>query len=186
MADLLNSIFFALWFFLPAGLANATPIFAKKIPILNKFSTPMDFGKKIQGQRIFGDNKTWRGLLLGVIIATLTLLIQKIIYNQSPNLQNYLGLDYNNISIWLGVLMGAGALLGDATESFIKRQINISPGKSWFPFDQLDYIIGAIIFSSFIITLTITNYVIIIVVWFLLHLISSYIGYLLGLKDQPI
>jgi hypothetical protein len=36
---------FALWFFLPAGVANAAPVFANKIPVLNRWKTPMDFGK---------------------------------------------------------------------------------------------------------------------------------------------
>jgi CDP-2,3-bis-(O-geranylgeranyl)-sn-glycerol synthase len=82
--------------------------------------------------------------------------------------------------------MGFGALLGDAIESFFKRQARVKPGNTWFPFDQIDYIIGGLLFSLPVITLGVKYYFLILVVWLLLHLISSYIGYLLGLKTKPI
>ena len=60
-----KDILFALWFFLPAGLANAAPVFASRIPKSEKLALPLDFGKSFRGKRIFGENKTFRGLLAG-------------------------------------------------------------------------------------------------------------------------
>lgn len=184
---MINYIIFALWFFAPAGFANATPVFAKKIPWIKKWTTPIDFGKSYRKKRILGDNKTWRGFCFGVLIAMLTLMIQKTLYIESSWLQATIPqIDYSSVSLWLGFLLGFGALLGDAFESFIKRQLNIVSGEAWFPFDQIDYIIGGILFSSLIINLTPNYNVTILLVWFSLHLISSYIGYLLGLKEKPL
>ena len=61
----MSNFWFALWFFLPAGLANGAPVIANKVPLINKWITPLDFGKTWGGKRIFGSNKTWRGLVVG-------------------------------------------------------------------------------------------------------------------------
>jgi len=83
-------------------------------------------------------------------------------------------------------LFAIGALGGDAIESFFKRQRNIKSGGSWVPFDQLDYIIGSVLVSLFFVILTPMQYVWIFIVWFILHLLASYLGYLVGLKKDPI
>ena len=40
-----------------------------------------------------------------------------------------------------------GALLGDVIESFFKRRVGKDRGQDWIPFDQLDFLVGALIFS---------------------------------------
>ena len=40
-----------------------------------------------------------------------------------------------------------GALFGDIIESFFKRRIGKNRGENWIPFDQLDFIVGVLIFS---------------------------------------
>ena len=184
---MINTVLFALWFFLPAGIANASPVFANKIPLLKSWRTPLDFGKSYRGSRIFGKNKTWRGLLSGVVIATVVLLLQRWLYSHNIWLQTtFTQINYQTVTLWLGPLLGAGALLGDALESFIKRQAGIESGEMWFPFDQIDYIIGGILLSSLVITLSPAYNVAILLVWFGMHLIASYVGFLLGLKEKPI
>lgn len=183
---MINTIVIALWFFAPAGFANAAPVLANKIPLINKWYTPMDFGKSYRGKRVLGDNKTWRGFCFGVLIATLTYFLQRYLYVQIDFIRDFISIDYSTASIWLGFLLGVGALLGDAIESFIKRQFNVPSGEAWFPFDQIDYIIGGILLSSLIIALKPIQNITILMVWFGLHLVSSYVGYLLGLKDKPI
>ncbi len=184
---MIEYIIFALWFFLPAGLANASPIFANRIPGLNQWKTPIDFGKSYKGKRILGNNKTWRGFCFGVVVAITTLAIQRVLYADNAWLQNNItAIDYTDVSLWLGFLLGAGALIGDAVESFFKRQSDVPSGESWFPFDQIDYIIGGILLSALVVTLSPAYNITIFLIWFSLHLISSYIGFLLGLKDKPI
>lgn len=183
-----GEILWALWFFLPAGLANVAPILANKVPYLNQFSIPMDFGKEFRGKRILGDHKTWRGIFSGMVLGALFGVLQIIIVrNFDLYFLSAVNFDYDSSkTILLGLLLGLGALLGDATKSFFKRQLNIKSGDSWFPFDQIDYIVGGCLFASTLVVLNPKDYLNILIVWFGLHLLFSYIGFLLKLKDKPI
>lgn len=185
----LELILFALVWFLPAGIANMTPVIVAKIPGIRRFSQPIDFGRSFRGKRILGDHKTWRGLLLGTLAGSLVMV---------PQYASFYGFILpENLPAWqvrlhqinpiiLGALLGFGALAGDMTESFIKRQFDIPSGKSWFPWDQIDYILGAILLSALYIQLPWGIYLTTAIVYFALHLGTSYLGYLLGFKSDPI
>lgn len=174
----MNHYLFAILFFLPAGLANIAPILANKIPILNKWKTPIDLGKKVRGKRMLGPNKSWRGLVTGTFAGGLgAMIIYPFISNQiSSSVEHFI----------IGATIGFGALLGDAIESFFKRQKGIQSGNSWLLFDQLDYVIGAMVFSRLFVRLDLSEYIGVIVFYFLGHLVMTYLGYLLKLKDKPI
>ncbi len=174
---MIESVFFAIWFFLPAGVANAAPVVANKIPLLNTWHTPIDLHKSFRGIRVLGDNKTWRGLLTGTIAGGLTASLQHLAINRGGTLAEV---------FLLGCILGFGALVGDAVESFFKRQKGIPSGKSWFPFDQTDYIIGGLVFIYPFTQLPIHIVLLIFITFFGLHLVVAYIGYLLKLKDRPI
>lgn len=185
---MLNDLLFTLWFFLPAALSNMIPIPLAKVPWLKKYEAPMDFGKTYRGKRIFGSHKTWRGFIAGIITATLVLWLQQWLvanYDWAATLTSQV--DYAHLpTLLLGPLFAIGALGGDAIESFFKRQRNTPPGHGWFPWDQLDYIIGASILTAPLVALTFWQYAWLIVLWFVIHLISSYIGWLTGFKERPI
>lgn len=167
----------AILLFLPAGVANATPVFANRIPLLNRWSTPMDFGLTWRNKRLLGNNKTWRGVLTGTILAGITGWLLFPITDSGQSRLVVLG---------LSLLMGFGALLGDALESFIKRQRGVPAGHSWFPFDQIDYIIGGLLIITPFANISVAMMAVIFVTYFALHLIVAYAAYLAGLKDRPI
>ncbi len=131
----MNTLLFAIWFFLPAGAANAAPILAAKLPYLSRLSAPIDAGKKYRGRRILGEHKTWRGLATGIVTATVIVFIQQLLNQGSyvefipEDAEGYLF----HSPLLLGFLFGFGALAGDAIESFFKRQKNVPAGKAWFP-----------------------------------------------------
>ncbi len=174
----MNHFFLVLIFFLPAGLANLAPVIANKIPILNQWKTPIDFGIMLNGKRLLGDNKTWRGLVFGILVGAVTgwLTYQYISDVAVQQLSHF----------WIGGLLGGGALFGDSLESFFKRQLNIPSGSSWFPYDQIDYVLGAILFSLPIVRFSVLDYFSVIGFYFLAHLLTSFIGFKLKLKDKPI
>lgn len=182
----MSELIFALWFFLPAGVANAAPVFANKIPILKNWKTPVDFGKSYRGKRILGDNKSWRGIISGTLTGGITALLVYLIY---PNAAEVLW--YNPIvpaldMFVVGCALGFGALFGDVVESFFKRQYGVPAGHSWFPFDQIDYILGGLLLVTPFVSLQSIQYIVIIATWFGLHIFFAYAGYLLRLKDKPI
>jgi len=188
----MDTILFALWFFLPAGVANASPVIAKRLPYLSKLDAPLDFCAVYRGHRVFGPHKTWRGLIAGICAASLVVYGQQLIFqHHEVGLlalgAAWQGTDYlRHPAILTGFLFGFGALMGDAIESFIKRQRGIGAGEVWFPYDQLDYIIGGCLAISLLARLEPAQYAAIFSVWFLLHLLFSYIGYRLRLKSKPI
>jgi CDP-2,3-bis-(O-geranylgeranyl)-sn-glycerol synthase len=181
-------ILFVLWFFAPAGLANAAPVFAARIPLLNKLGTPIDGGKTFRGKRLFGDHKTVRGFISGILLATIIVLLQMYLFRHVSWFKHTsLYVDYaNSKSLLLGPLLGFGALFGDAVKSFFKRQCNVPSGESWIPFDQIDYIVGGVLFSLPIVVLHPTDILLLFIVWVIVHPLSTFIAWLLGLKDKPI
>jgi CDP-2,3-bis-(O-geranylgeranyl)-sn-glycerol synthase len=185
---LFSDVIFALWFFLPAGIANAVPVFVSKIPIIDKFNAPMDGGRKFHGKPIFGAHKTWRGLIAGIIFATITLAFQQLAVRHSGWLRSETHqVNYATLrTLIVGPLFAIGALGGDAIESFFKRQRSIPTGHGWFPFDQTDYIIGGAIATMPFVSLSILEYVWLLFLWLVVHIVASSIGYLIGVKDRPI
>lgn len=186
---MIREIIFSLWFMLPAACANVAPIIAAKLPGLRRWRTPIDFNRQYRGVAIFGPHKTWRGIVTGMVVATVVLWMQQFLVIDSGWLQNNTihYLNYETVSIFiLGPLLALGALGGDALESMLKRRRGIPSGKSWLPFDQLDYIIGAIIVTLPIVLLPWRLYAWMVVIWFGIHLLTSYVGWRLHLKDAPI
>jgi CDP-2,3-bis-(O-geranylgeranyl)-sn-glycerol synthase len=143
----LDQIPAVLYFFVPAYLANMSPVLVQRW--FTSLAAPIDAGCMFRGRRILGDHKTWRGLLAGIVVAPLVLELQ-ILTHQAGYMHGVALLDYGTCSLWLGVLMGLGTGIGDAVKSFFKRQIGIAPGASWIGFDQLDFLIGAYAFASMV------------------------------------
>lgn len=173
----MNDYVAAVLFFLPAGLSNLIPVLANHVPGLQRWTTPLDFGKTWRGRRLLGDNKTWRGLVCGTLTGGLTaVIVSRLNANTVVTIAPF----------WIGCLLGFGALLGDAIESYFKRLRGLHPGASWFPFDQLDFIIGGLLLVYPFVRLPVWAMVTILIAYFLLHLLLSYIGYVLRLKRTPI
>ena len=178
----------AVWLYVPAGLANMAPVIAKNIPVLKRFTQPLDMNKTFHGKRVFGSHKTLRGLLAAIIVGMSAGFLQVAFYNVFawPS-TNITPLDYSSLNVALvGGVLGFGAIFGDAVKSFFKRQVNIPPGKNWFLFDQVDYVIGAILVSLPFFQLPIAQYVFITLVGILLHPIINVISWLLRLQDKPL
>ena len=185
--NILTDIFFSFWFFAPAGLANVCAFASGKIRFLRPFNYPVDFGLHLRGKRILGSHKTLRGFVVGIIAAIIGVYLQVFFYNIFPWQQRIFPISYDAINpVLFGFLLGFGALAGDSIKSFFKRQMGIQPGRSWFPYDQIDYILGGIFFTWFYIPLAWYEYIIIFFVWFLIHPLITFLGYLLKLRRKPI
>lgn len=166
------------YFMLPAYFANMAPVFCKNI--LKFLAKPIDKGKKLGGKPIFGENKTWRGLLVAVVFATIITFIQYLLKNSTTSI---IIVDYSNWLI-LGFLLGLGAILGDLIKSFFKRRIGKKSGQPWIPFDQLDYTIGAILFVSIIFFPGWGIVITALILDFILHIIVNHISFWLHLRSE--
>ncbi|MCL2358707.1 MAG: CDP-2,3-bis-(O-geranylgeranyl)-sn-glycerol synthase [Nitrososphaerota archaeon] len=162
----------ALKFIFPAYCANATPVLAGG-------GTKMDFDKNfIDGKRIFGNNKTWRGFFLGWAVGFLVGIVEGFIFG------------FDNYPLLFSVLIPLGALLGDLTGAFIKRRIDIVPGGLLPIVDQIDFVVGAVVFALplALISWQGLSWEVIVIVLLLtppIHLLTNFIAYKLKLKRHP-
>lgn len=139
---MIHQYFLILYIALPAFVANMVPIIATKLDLCPRLNTPLDNGVIFRGRRLLGKNKTVRGLFFGTVCGALISSLQHIL----PFLPE---IKFTTLStaFLFGALAGFGALVGDALASIIKRQLDIASGKPFIPLDQIDYIIGFLIFT---------------------------------------
>ena len=177
---MVNLILQCFYFMLPAYFANMAPVIVKNI--FNKLKVPIDFNKKINNKPVFGRNKTFRGLIFGVLFAIVTAYLQFLLHSNNIFVDISI-VDYSN---WLsiGFLLGFGAIFGDLVESFVKRRMDYKPGKAFVPFDQLDFVIGALIFVAPLVVLSLNKVIIILILSFILHMIVNHIAYYTGIRNE--
>jgi CDP-2,3-bis-(O-geranylgeranyl)-sn-glycerol synthase len=177
----------ALWLMLPAYLSNM-------LPVVVGGGAPIDLGRRWRdGKRLLGDGKTWRGLLLAPLLAaSITFALQWLVDHTAWG-QAYGFPGWGAWPTWfvLAYALGLGALTGDALESFVKRRTGRDRGERWFPFDQLDFILGALLFgflvgpAHFLALFTWPRLLAIVLLTPALHLLVNWLGYKLGLKAVP-
>jgi CDP-2,3-bis-(O-geranylgeranyl)-sn-glycerol synthase len=164
----------AVWFIFPAYCANAAPV-------IFGGGKPMDFGKTFfDGKPLLGSHKTFRGFLAGIIVGTLVGVVQTVIFEQvlfqySPQFR---------YSILLGFMLSLGALTGDLVESFVKRRLNRSPGSSLPVADQIDFILGAFLFSIPVSPPSLLAALIILLITIPIHLLTNLGAALLNMKNK--
>lgn len=164
---------------LPAYFANMAPVIVKRVNFLNY---PADFGKTINGKPIFGKNKTFRGFVFGILFAIAISYLQSIGY-KSELLGKISFIDYSSWLIF-GFLMGLGALLGDLAKSFFKRRAGISPGDRFIPFDQTDFVIGALIFVIPVFGFSLKVFLTSLALSFMLHIVVNHISFYLKIRNE--
>ncbi len=173
----------ALWFIVPAYVANSVPVNVSKIKELERFGRPIDGGRKWLGVRILGDGKTWRGLFSGVFMGTLIGLIQILIQR---DVAEFFRAPLPQMSIELAFMLSTGALVGDMAASFVKRRAGLRQGDPAPLLDQLDFVFGAFFFA-WLLTRTIDydRFFIIVVITPVIHLFTNFVAWFWKLKREP-
>jgi CDP-2,3-bis-(O-geranylgeranyl)-sn-glycerol synthase len=170
-----------LYLFVPAYLANMSPVLVQGH--FESLARPIDGGRCWRGRRILGDHKTWRGLVAGVVTGVVVYEVQRLLHDAGL-LHGLALLDYGAWPIVGGLLMGLGALLGDAVKSFAKRQIGIAPGASWLGFDQMDFYVGAWVLLAPLYVPPMAAFVASLPFVLVGDVATNALGYALGLKDS--
>ncbi len=70
-----------------------------------------------------------------------------------------------------GLSVGLGALVFDIVKSFFKRQKGIKPGKLWYPYDQMSWIVGVVVVQSLFFSVGLAYVTITFISGLILHLI---------------
>lgn len=164
---------------LPAYFANMAPVIVKHIKL---FVFPIDFDKQLNNKPILGKNKTFRGLIFGVIFAIIIGYMQFLLYD----VEFFKNVSFINYQNWLlfGFLMGLGALTGDLAKSFFKRRLGLKPGARFIPFDQTDFVVGALVFIKPIFGVTSKIFVVSLLLSFILHIIVNHLSFYLKIRNE--
>ncbi len=162
--SIINEIVYPIIYILPAYVANGAPV-------IFGGGKPIDFGKKFRNKPIFGNHKTIRGLIAGILFGILIAFIESIF------------LPYMLI---IGIMESIGTHIGDLLGSFIKRQFDIKEGASIPLLDQYLFFVFALLLAyPFGHMPDIFGLLLIIILTGLLHRITNIIAYLIGLKEVP-
>jgi CDP-2,3-bis-(O-geranylgeranyl)-sn-glycerol synthase len=165
--DIAVLIIEALKFIFPAYCAHGAPVLAGGGP-------PLDFGKNFfDGKRIFGKNKTFRGFFFGWLIGILVGIVEGLVFG------------FATYSVLFSVLTPLGALVGDLTGAFIKRRLNIAPGGLLPVIDQIDFVVGALLFSLPLSMISWELALVVLVITPPIHLFTNFLAYKLKLKNNP-
>jgi CDP-2,3-bis-(O-geranylgeranyl)-sn-glycerol synthase len=171
---MLDLILKSLYFFLPVYFANMAPVLFTSVRFAD---TPIQ-------EKWFGKNKTWRGILVSTLTGGIVFWIQQLAHAQGFTSLSLI--EYTHYPVVLGFSMGFGAIIGDLVKSYYKRKEGIAPGKPWYFFDQIDFVLGGILFSFFFIVPSANVILVLLIASPILHLIVNYIGYVVGIRKNKI
>lgn len=140
----------------------------------------IDYGKNLyDGRRVFGDGKTWKGLVAGVAFGTLAAIILALLDNFFvPQVQF-------REKVLVGLLLSCGTMAGDLLGSFLKRRLAISQSSQHEFFDQLLFLGGALVFASPVFLPRLETIVFLIAVTYILHKLFNWMAHRLNLKKVP-
>jgi len=147
-------------------IANGTPVMVTYL-CGGQGHRPVDSGRVLtDGHRLFGASKTWRGMALA-LLATLSgaLLLE--------------------LPVWIGLVIGATAMLGDLLSSFIKRRLGLPSSGRALGLDQIPEALLPVLAVADTLGLSGTAIVGIVAGFVVLELALSRILYRIGLRNQP-
>jgi CDP-diglyceride synthetase len=148
------------------GVANATPILAKKI-FGQRFSFPIDGGIHWpDGRALLGSSKTVRGVLLSIVATALA----------APLL---------GLTPALGAALAASSMLGDLLSSFTKRRMGLKPHSQALGLDQIPEAALPLILLHAQLGLSLWQGMVIVFLFFVLELLLSRLLYRWHLRDRP-
>ena len=181
---------------LPLILSGIVNMLFVKTPIYKKYKIPIDCNKNwIDGKRIFGDNKTFIGFISMIVFCIIFQILWGYVGELCQlNSQNdwYLiysnSIGYNAVS---GFLVGLFYMLFELPNSFIKRRINIIPGKTdkgikgvvFFVIDQIDSLIGVFLVLKLLSGIAWSKYFLYLLVGGLTHITINLMLWLWGIRQ---
>ncbi|WP_251329188.1 CDP-2,3-bis-(O-geranylgeranyl)-sn-glycerol synthase [Haloplanus pelagicus] len=171
----------ALWAMLPAYVPNNAAVLAGG-------GHPIDGGRTVDGRRLLGDGKTWRGTAVGTVAGVALAMALNAVRTGAAGA---LGADLPVFSLRAALGLALGAMLGDIGASFLKRRLGRERGAAVPGLDQLDFVVGALLLAAVLApTWTLATFsparlAVIALATPLLHVTTNAGAYLLGLKSEP-
>lgn len=159
---------------LPILVAGVLLIIAIKHKKLLQLNCPVDRNVKFLGQPLFGKNKTWRGILIYVVVS---IIVCFLLWLGTQQYFAWIHPIFKHNPIIVGLLYGGSYSIGELINSFIKRRLKIPAGQSTgnlqYAFDVIDGMIATIIVLSIVYGANILQLVLILFIGTTLHLTTD-------------
>jgi hypothetical protein len=174
-----------------AGVAQTAWL---KSPASRRFAVPLDGGKTLRGRRVFGANKTWKGFV--VMVPAVGIAFWVLANGMAwlrPSVLAYLWPLSPGGYFLLGCWTGLGFMLGELPNSFMKRQLDISPGMppasaagriACFVIDQTDSVLGALLALALVVKVPWSTWIAILLAGPLVHWLFNVLLVLLRVKAR--
>ena len=179
------------YLFFPLLVGLALHGFCIKYDALAFLCRPIDRGRKFRGKQIFGDNKTYRGVVVVSLGTVLGFGLQSLLLHRIASVRSVELFDYAFFkSVALGGAVGVAAMLSELPNSFIKRQFEIAPGraaKGWkgvifYVYDQIDFLLGSWLVLAIVVPVTVGRVLFSAGLLLVAHQLMSSAGHALGMR----
>jgi hypothetical protein len=173
------------------SLAGAAQTAWFATPISRAFAIPLDGGFRLRGRRLFGANKTVRGLVVMVPAAAAAFALLAAAAEDAA--RAWLWPISLGSYAWLGAWAAVGFMAGELPNSLLKRQLDIAPGArpegrgaalGHFVLDRLDSGIGMLAALAFVVEVPWLTWAYVLLVGPLVHWSFSVVMFRLGLKQR--
>lgn len=157
----------------------------------------IDKGKNFfDGKRIFGDNKTWEGVIGYIMFNTVFTVLWGLLCGAAgfEHLDFFYASHKNTVlyNLLIGVLLGIAYALFELPNSFLKRRLGITPGKTisgplkaFFVFlDQADSLFGCVLVVWCFYDLGLPLYLLYVLIGAATHIIINMLLYFAGLRKN--
>ena len=161
---------------------------------LESLRVPLDAGLQLRGRRLFGANKTLRGLVVMVPASGLTCLGLGAALSLAPRAADHLwDLGPGGYAL-LGLVGGLGFMLGELPNSFVKRQLDVAPGGAprgrlaatvCFIADRLDSILGLLLAVHLTFGLPAGTWLVVLLAGPVVHWLFNVLLWRRGFKARP-
>lgn len=179
-----------------AGSSNMVFVKAR---LFSRLSRPMDGGVVHRdGKRLFGDNKTWKGFFGMIVLTAVWLAAAGWLASKFPAIDRLSLIEFDDLSfpynIWFyGALWGLAYVLAELPNSFIKRRVNIPPGKNakglkgfmFLVMDQVDSVIGCVLVLPLFAHITWLDGIVLVALGSAAHYFANLLLFAVRLKNQP-
>ena len=113
---------------LPILIPGLTFIIVLKSKKLRFLDIPIDLKISLGGKRIFGDNKTIKGV--AVMAAMGIIVIYALNLGFKSHLNSFIHPVFNNQPVFVSLIYSVSYTVGELINSFFKRRLGIPPGQS--------------------------------------------------------
>ena len=147
-------------------LANGTPVVAAGL-LKKRWSAPVDGGRLWpDGRPVFGESKTWRGVVTGALACSLFALL-------------------TGLGFVFGLLFGLLGLAGDILSSFIKRRLGLASSARAVGLDQIPEALLPMLLAMWWLPVSLWVVLVVVALFTLSNIVVSPLLYRLGIRRQP-